>query len=113
MFAARRGLKRLDHYGRFQPEIQEARAGDFSLFAKFRNIEFGQHVRGKLARIHFPRLGQRHQRVALVIAKFGIGARTDKNHGGVSFRQNRANGGLKLQFNLFVRQHLFVELLKS
>ena len=69
------------------------------------NVELGQHVGGELARIHFPRLGERHERVALVIAEFGIGTRTDQNDGGVRVRQDRADGGLELQFNLFVRQH--------
>ena len=44
MFAACSGLKCLDHCGWFQPEIQEARPGDFRFFAKLRNIEFRQHV---------------------------------------------------------------------
>ena len=79
MFAARRGLQRLDNRGIFQPEIQKTRPGDFRFFAKLRHIEFRQHIAGKLARIHFPRFGQRHQRVALVIAEFWIGTRPDQN----------------------------------
>ena len=34
MFAARGGFERLREHGIFQPEIQEARAGDFHFFAK-------------------------------------------------------------------------------
>ena len=39
-------------------EIQEACADEFGLFAKFRHIKFCKHVGGKLARIHFARLGE-------------------------------------------------------
>ena len=105
MFAARGSLERAGQRGIFQPEIQEARAGDFHLLANFGDIEFGQHVGGELARIHFPRLGQRHERVALVIAELRVRARTDQNRGDVGVRQDRADGGLQLQFDLFVRQH--------
>ena len=105
MFSARRGFERLGERGRLEPEIQEARAGNFHLLAPIANIQLGEHVGGELARIHFARLGERHERVALVIAEFGIGTRTDQNNGGVGVRQDRADGGLELQFDLFVRQH--------
>ena len=105
MFAARRGFERLGEHGNLEPKIQEARTGDFHRLAPLVHVEPGDHVGGELARIHFARLGERHERVALVIAEFGIGTRTDQNHGGVGVRQDRADGGLELQFNLFVRQH--------
>jgi hypothetical protein len=113
MFAVRRGLKRLDHYGRFQPEIEEARSGDFHLLTQIIDVEFRQHIGGKLARIYFSRLGERHERVALVIAEFRVGTGPNQNNGRVSIRYDCTDSGLELQFNLFVRQHLFVELLKS
>jgi len=105
MFAARRGFERPGEHGRLEPEIQEARSRDFHLLAPLVHVEFGNRVGGELARIHFARLGERHERVALVITELGIGTRTDQNHGGVRVRQDRADGGLELQFNLFVREH--------
>ena len=102
MFAARGGFERLREHGGFQPEIQEARAGDFHFLAPIGNVEFGQHVRGELARIHFPRLGQRHQRVGLVIAEFRVGARAHENDGNVSIRHDRAHRLLEVLFDEFV-----------
>ena len=104
MFAARGGFERLRENGIFQPEIQEARAGDFHLFADVGNIELGQDFRRELARIHFARFGERHQRVGLVVAKFRI-ARADQNGGDIGVRQNPADGSLQFQFDLFVRKH--------
>ena len=95
MFAARGAGQRLRERGILQPEIQEARAGDFHFFAKFGNVQLGQHVGGELARIQFARLGQRHQRVALVIAKFRIGTGADENGGDIGVRQHGADGGLQ------------------
>ena len=105
MFAARGGFQRLRQDGIFQPEIQEAGTGDLHLFANIRNIEFRNNIGGKLARIQFPRFGQRHQRVGLVVAKFGIRARTDQNGGDIGVRQDGADGGLQFRLNLFVRKH--------
>jgi hypothetical protein len=114
MLAARSGFERLCEGGIFQPEIQEARAGDFHFFANIRNIELRQHIGGELARIHFPGLGERHERIALVIAKFRVGTWADQNGGnGIRLhfisarqvRQNGADGGLQLQLDLFVWKH--------
>jgi hypothetical protein len=58
-----------------------------------------------LSRIHLPRLGQRHQRVALVIAEFRVGTRPDQNRKDVRFRQDGADGLLQTEFDLFVRKH--------
>ena len=105
MFSARRGFERLGEHRMLEPEIQEARAGNFRLLAPIANIQPGDHIGGKLARIHFARPGERHERIALIIAEFGIGTRADQNNGGVGVRQYRADGRLELQFDLFVRQH--------
>jgi hypothetical protein len=69
------------------------------------NVEFGEDVRGELTRVQLSRLGQRHQRVALVIAEFCVRARTNEHDGNVRLRQDRADGGLQAKFDLFVRQH--------
>ena len=95
MFAARRRFERLRKDGIFQPEIQEARAGDFHFFTDVGNVELGHRVGGELARIQLPRFGERHERVGLVVAKFRI-ARTDENGGDIGVRQNFADGGLQL-----------------
>jgi len=76
MLAARGGLQNFFQRGIFQPEIQEAGAGDFYFFAEVGNIQFGERVAGKLARIGFANIGERYQGVGLVVAKFRI-ARPD------------------------------------
>ena len=96
MFTARRGFERLREGGIFEMEIQEAGAGNFHRLANFSNVQFCQHVGGQLARIHFARLGQRHERVGLVIAKFRVGTGTDQNGGDIGVRQDGADGGLEL-----------------
>ena len=52
----------------------------------------------------FPRLGQRHERIGLVIAEFRVGARTDEHGGDIGIGQNGADGILQMEFNLFVGQ---------
>jgi hypothetical protein len=104
MFATRRRFQRLYESGIFQPEIQEARAGDFHFFANFGNVKLSERVGGELARICFAHLGERHQGVGLVVAKFRI-ARADKHSGDICVRQNLKDGCLELQLNLFVWQH--------
>ena len=105
VFAARGGLERLRERGMLQPEIQEARAGDFNLLADFSNIQSCQNIGCELTRIQLSRLGQRHQRITLVIAKFRVGTRTDENRREVRLRQNGADGMLQTEFDLFVREH--------
>ena len=105
MFTARGGFQCLRQDGNFQPEIQEAGTGDLHFFAYIRNIKFRNDIRGKLARIQFPRFGQRHQCIGLVIAEFGIWTRAHQNGGNIGVRQDGEDGGLQLQLNLFVRKH--------
>jgi len=105
MFTAGGGLECAGKHSVFQAEIQKAGAGNFDFFAPITDVEFGEHAGGKLAWIHFSRLRQRHQRVALVIAEVRIGARTDENSGGICIRQDGSDGLLQFQFNLFVWQH--------
>ena len=82
--------QRLRQRGGLEPEIQEAGAGDLHLLAAVANVEFGEHVGGQLARIHLPRLGQRHEGVALVIAELRVGAGPDQHGGDVGVRQDGA-----------------------
>ena len=105
MFPARGGFKRLrEHFG-LESKIQKARTGYFNIFAKFGNVQFHQHIRRYLSRIQFPRFGERHERVALVIAEFRIRTGANQNSRKISVRQNVADGGLQTKFNLFVRKH--------
>jgi hypothetical protein len=78
----------------FQAKVEKTRARDFDRLAQVGEVEFGDHVRGELARIEFSRLGQRHQAVRLVIAKFGI-AGPDQHARGGRGRQRRRHGGLQ------------------
>ena len=55
-----------------EAEIEKAGAGDLDLFAPLGDVEFGDDVGGQLARVHLALLGQRHQRVGLVIAELGV-----------------------------------------
>ena len=60
VFPARGTLKGLGQRGRFEAEVQETRAGDLHRGASIGDIQFGDHVRGQLARIQFPGFGERH-----------------------------------------------------
>ena len=104
MFAARGGCERLLEQHRLEPEVQEAGAGDFNFFANTGNIQLRQRVGGELARVQPARLGERHERIALVVAEFRV-ARADEHGGNVRIRQNFADGGLQLRFDLLVWQH--------
>ena len=79
MFAARRGFERCASAEIFSRKFRKPAPAISTFSQNSRNIEFGQHVGGQLARIQLARLGQRHQRVALVIAEFRVGTRTDEN----------------------------------
>ena len=105
MLAARGGFERLRERGIFQPEIQEARAGDFHFLANIGNIEFGQHVGRRAGADSFcapwPATSARC---------FGNRRISDRDTGGrerwkhrrpAKRRGRRLAGG----FNLFVRQH--------
>ena len=83
----------------FEPEIQEAGAGHLDLLAAVADLQLGEHVGGQLARIQLPGLGQRHQRVGLVVAELGIGAGTDQHGRSVCVRQDGAHGCLEALFD--------------
>ena len=87
----------------FQAEIQKTRAGDFHRLAPFGDIQLCRHVGRQLARIHFSRLGQAHQRVGLIIAEARVGARTHQHYGGVGVRQDGGHGLLQPLFENFVK----------
>jgi len=70
-------------------------ARDLHWFAPLAHVELRDDIRGKLARIHLPRLRQGHQRVGLVIAKLGIGTRADKQRSGVGIGQDGSHGPLE------------------
>ena len=105
MFAARGGLQGLGQRRRFEPEIQEAGAGDLHLLATIADLKFGDHVGGQLARVQFPGLGQRHERVGLVIAELRVRARADQHRGNVSVRQDGSHRLLEALFDEFVGEH--------
>ena len=88
----------------FSRKFRKPALGDFRFFRKHpRHVQLCQHIRRQLARIQLSRLGQGHQGVALVIAKFGIGARAHEDGGGIRIRQNGADGGLQGGFDFFMR----------
>ena len=105
MFAARGGFERFCEGGCSEGEIKEAGTGDFDFVAPFGDIEFGEDVGGELARVHFARLGQGHQGVALVIAEFRVGGGADQDGGGVGVGEDGADGLLQADFDLFMRKH--------
>ena len=94
-FVAGGGVQRLRQRGCVKAKIDEAGARQFHFFAPFADIQPGQYLGCKLARIHLPLLGQRHQRVALVVAELRIGARADEQRPNVRIRKNLASGLLQ------------------
>ena len=74
------------HRRRLHPKIQKARPGDLDLFANIADVELGQRIRGELARVHLPLLGQSHEGVALVVPKFRIGTGAHAHRGEAGFR---------------------------
>ena len=87
MFAARGGLAAFAASTEAFSRKFRKPAPAISTFSQtFGNVELGQHVGGELARIHFPHLGERHQRVALVIAEFRVG------HGRTRTAETSASG---------------------
>ena len=57
----------------------EARAGNFHFVAKSETSSLASTSVASWRGFSFPRLGERHERVALVIAEFRVGTRTDQN----------------------------------
>ena len=110
VFPARGTLKGLGQRGRFEAEVQETRAGDLHRGASIGDIQFGDHVRGQLARIQFPGLGERHQCIGLVIAKLGVRAWADQNSGNISVRQYSSHCLLEALFDEFVGEHRLKKL---
>jgi hypothetical protein len=55
-----------------------------------------------LARIQFSRLGQRHQRVALVIAEFRVRTRPHEHGGDIGVGQDFPNRPLQSGLDFFV-----------
>ena len=100
--ASGRLLQRSSQRGKVQVEIQKTRPGDFHPVAPLRNLKLSEHVRGQLPRVEFPRPGQRHEGVALVIPELRVRAGTHEHGRGVRIRQNRLDGFLQAEFDLFV-----------
>jgi len=92
MFAAHRRFERLREGRGLQPEIEEARPGNLHLFTPLAHVEIRDHLGRELARVHLPLLGQRHQRVGLVIAELRIRAWPDEDRGGGRLGQHRGHG---------------------
>ena len=84
-----------------EPEIQEARAGDLDRLAEVVHVELRERVGRELARVQLALLAQGHERVALVVAELGIGARTDadgsEGSAGQNLRDRRAEARFDLQ----------------
>ena len=102
MLTAERGLQRLRHGLCFETKVQEARARDLDLLAPLADFKLGQDIRGELARIHLPRLGDGHQGVRLVIAELRIGTGTDEERSRVGIRKNGGDGDAKFVFENLV-----------
>ncbi len=100
-----RGVQRFAEHTGPEPEIQEPGPGDFHRLAPRGDIEAGDDIGGQLAGVEFARLGQGHDRGALVIAEFRIRTRADEDGGHIRVRQHRTGGLLQAEFNLFMRQH--------
>jgi hypothetical protein len=75
VLARMRGLERGGDRFALEPKVQETRAGDLHRAAPRGNIEPGEDILSKLARVKLPFLGESHQRIALVIAELRV-ART-------------------------------------
>ena len=58
VFPARGGLEGLGERRRFEPEVQEACAGNLHPLTSIADIQFGDHVSRQLARVEFPGLGE-------------------------------------------------------
>src|SRR6266478_7727984 len=105
MFPARRGLQRLDHSRRLEPEVQKASARDLDFVAPLAGFQFGNHVAGHLARVKFPGLSQGDQGVRLVITEPGVRTGSDQDRRGVGIGQNGSHGLLQALFDERVGEH--------
>ena len=104
MFPAHRSLKRLRDGLRLEAEVQETGPGDLDLLAPPAHIELRQHVGGELARVQLARLGQRHERVRLVIAELRIRTGADEQGRRARVGQDGNDGRVKLLFEELVEQ---------
>ena len=67
------------------------------------DVELCQNVRCQLARVHLSLLGERNQRVALVIAELRIGARAHLHRVQIGIRQDLRDGLAELLLEFFVQ----------
>src|SRR5215472_1844026 len=105
MLAARRRLERPRQRRGLEPEIKEASSSHLNLLAAVAHVELAEDISRELARVQFPGLGQRHQRIGLVVAELGIRARPDQNRGNIGIGQNGAHGSLQALFDEQVWEH--------
>ena len=87
VFSARGSLQGVGQRCRLEPEIKEAGAGNLHLFAIIIDLQLGNHVGRHLTRVELSGLRQRHQGVALIIAKLRVRARAHQHGRNVSVRQ--------------------------
>ena len=78
----------------FQMEIKITRPGNLHPLTPLAQIHPGLHGNRQVARIHFPLLGQAHQRVTLVVAKYRVTG-PNQDPGQNRIRQFIGNGGLQ------------------
>ena len=98
MLTPRGTRERLFNGRSLEPEVEKTRARDLDFLAPLAHVQLRDHVGGKLARVHLALLGQRHERVGLVIAELRIGAGAHENRGQVCVGQERGDGGLQTLF---------------
>src|ERR1019366_7583259 len=89
VFSARGRLQGLGERCRFEPEVKEACAGNLHALAHIADLKLGDYVCRQLAWVQFPGLGERHQRVGLVIAELRVRTGADQDCGNVSVYQHR------------------------
>jgi hypothetical protein len=85
----------------FQPQVDEARPGDFRRLAEISQVELGDDLGGQIARLLVQLLAQGHGKVGLVIAEAGVLRRADHFQPGLGpigkGSQGLAKSGLKIE----------------
>src|SRR5687767_2000763 len=84
-------------------EVEKSWARDFDWVTQRPDVELSDNVRRELARIHLPLFGERHERVALIVAKLWVWARADLNRVQVGIRQDLRDGLAELLLEFLVQ----------
>ena len=72
--------------GGFELKIQKTRPGDLDRFAVVGDVELPDNFSGEFARVEPVALGQADEGVGLIIAKFRLGAGSDKDARDIGLR---------------------------